>query len=176
MAERKTLTAKERAFVNYYVSCLSARKALLLAGYSEGQAAQSTKFLKRPHITEAVEVAMRESQMSKDELLSRLSDLARNKAQEYLLPDGTYDLDAMRRDGVTWLLRGVRKNQSGSVIVTTADPAPYLLALAKAHGVLQPNDDEDADGQPRTFRVVWENGSPVSDTSSSPAVLPESEE
>jgi len=70
-------TDKQRAFVRHYVDCLNATEAAKRAGYSEKTAQQmGSENLSKPVIRDAIDDALGEIVMTKNEVLRRLGKLA----------------------------------------------------------------------------------------------------
>lgn len=79
------LTAKQRAFVEAYLSCLNATEAARRAGYSEKTAyAIGWENLRKPEIAAAVEAGFKERAMPAEEVLARLADYARGSADDFV--------------------------------------------------------------------------------------------
>lgn len=92
-------TDKQKAFINHYIVHLNATKAAQLAGYSEKTAYSiGHENLRKPEISAEIEKRLRENAMRADEVLSRLSDMARGDMGEYLLkaPEDLADHDYSR--------------------------------------------------------------------------------
>jgi phage terminase small subunit len=107
------LTNKQRAFVMEYVKDFNATRAAVRAGYSE-RSAYSTGHdnLKKPEIAAAIQAAIDDRLMGKDEVRLRLADIARGDMGE--LMDITsmsfgLDLEAAKEKGLTKLIKKIRQ-------------------------------------------------------------------
>lgn len=79
------LTAKQRAFVEAYLSCLNATEAARRAGYSEKTASViGWENLRKPEIDAEIKAGLAERAMPADEVLSRLADHARASADDFI--------------------------------------------------------------------------------------------
>lgn len=88
-----TLSTKQIAFVEYYLTHWNAAKAAILAGYSERSARSiGSENLTKPDIHAAIQVRLVELQMSADETLVRLSAHARGSMAPFLRRDTDGDL------------------------------------------------------------------------------------
>lgn len=87
------LTAKEQAFIEYYLSCWNGAEAARLAGYSERTAKeQASRLLTKVNVQEAVQARLAELKMSADEVLTRLTDHARSSMKPFIRRSGNGDL------------------------------------------------------------------------------------
>lgn len=72
------MNARHQRFVELYCTDFNATKAALGAGYSERRAhVTGSELLKRPDVAEAVQARLSEMSMGPDEVLKRLTDIAR---------------------------------------------------------------------------------------------------
>jgi phage terminase small subunit len=122
-----SLTARERAFVAHYLTCLSKTKAARQAGYSEKTAAQiGYQLLQKPSVSAAVEAGMDLQAMPASEILARLTRIARGSIADVLrLPPDSYEAAAatLAADGATplptavdsWALDLVKAQQTGAI-------------------------------------------------------------
>lgn len=79
------LTPKQRLFVEEYLACLNAAEAARRAGYSEKTArSQGQRLLTYADIATAIKRGLAERAMPADEVLSRLADMARATADDFL--------------------------------------------------------------------------------------------
>lgn len=153
------LTAKQRAFVEAYLSCLNATEAARRAGYSEKTAAAiGWENLRKPEIEGAIKQGLTERAMSADEVLTRLADMARATADDFLTiyesplnditgqpvlgKDGqpiiryfpSLDLDKARERGMLHLVKKVTYTAHGPSI-ELYDAQAALSLLGKHHGL-----------------------------------------
>lgn len=134
-SELDELSPKELTFVHAYLSNnFNASKGALAAGYS-----QSNKYvaghhlLRKPKIRSYIDNYLKSESIEKLELIKRLSDVARNIASEYINPDGTVDLQAIKDNGLMHLVKSVRKGKGGKIYVTFYDSQKAQDTLAKIH-------------------------------------------
>ena len=129
------LTDKERLFVQHYLTNnYNAGKAAVSAGYSEASRYDTGyKLLRKPEIKAYIDAYMKEASLDKQELLKRLSDVAKNVGSEYVLLDGTVDLESLLNDGYGHLIKEVRRYKNGKIRVLFHDSAKALADLAKIH-------------------------------------------
>lgn len=87
------LTAKERAFIEYYLTCWNGAEAARLAGYSERTAKeQASRLLTKVNVQEAIQARLAELKMSADEVLTRLTDHARSSMKPFIRRSASGDL------------------------------------------------------------------------------------
>jgi phage terminase small subunit len=88
-AKEQILTGKQRKFIDSYLgdARFNATQAARLAGYSGNDVtlgAVGAENLKKPQIAEAIQMRLKEAQMSADEVLSELADVARADWREFV--------------------------------------------------------------------------------------------
>ena len=80
-----TLTNRKRVFINEYLTCWNATEAAKRAGYSERTArAQGSRLLTDVDVLPEIEKALAEKQMTADEALTLLADMARGDIGEFM--------------------------------------------------------------------------------------------
>lgn len=80
------LTNKQAAFVEHYLSCWNGAKAARRAGYSQKTAREiARQNLTKPLIREAIDARLETLKMGSDEVLSRLSEMARADIGDFLV-------------------------------------------------------------------------------------------
>lgn len=133
------LSHKRRVFVNEYLKCWNASEAARRAGYSEKTAgSQGYDLLKIPEISAEIQRHVTESAMSADELLVRLSELARADITEFFdVSDDQPQLALARalRAGRGRLIKKIKLRPNGAVDFELVDVYPALTLLAKIHGL-----------------------------------------
>lgn len=140
------LTAKQARFVEEYLDCLNATEAARRAGYSSPRQVGSEN-LSKPYIQAAIQAGMAERAMPADEVLARLSAIARADIRELIrferpkaregeeTPDEwLWRLD-LRPDAPMHLVKKITPNKYGYAI-ELHDPLAALSTLAKHHGLL----------------------------------------
>lgn len=135
------MEAKQQAFVEAYLRHFNASRAALEAGYSERTAySQGHRLLKKAEIRAAIESRIAAAAMSADEVLSRLSDMARADIGDFL----DLDITKLKRHPQSRLLKRVKRTIKtrtiGEVEETTEvieielhDPQSALVQLGRYH-------------------------------------------
>lgn len=149
----RSWTPKERLFVAYYLGKAQANgtQAARMAGYKSPTEA-AYELLRKPHISNAIENKLNKVEMSQEEVLMRLSRLARADAGDFLRfddrdKDGPPKLDfwkAKRRDQLANIkkLKATRMGDDNPLEVVEAElfaPIEALKIFAKIHGMLDEN-------------------------------------
>lgn len=135
------LTHKQRLFVDHYLQCWNATEAALLAGYSEKSARQTgSENLSKPYIAEAIKQRLVDNAMSAEEVLSRMSDIARGDIGDFLHPES---LSIDIRAGNTKLIKKVKyvvyttdDDQTETVEFELYSALDALKQLAKVHSLV----------------------------------------
>jgi phage terminase small subunit len=127
------LTPKELLFINYYLANnLNATLAAKLAGFSQASAYElGHRLLKKVEVKKVIDQYLKNESIEAQELLKRLSDTAKNRAMDYLNPDGTVDLRSLKDNGLMHLVKSVRKGKGGKIHVTFYDAQKAQDTLAK---------------------------------------------
>lgn len=133
-----SLTEKEKRFVQAYLTNnFNAGKAAVSAGYSEASKYDTGyKLLRKPEIKAYIDNYLKESSLEKLELLKRLSDVARNVGSEYVLLDGSVDLESLLQDGYGHLIKEVRRYKNGKIRVLFHDSSKALTDLARIYKLI----------------------------------------
>lgn len=133
--------AKQQAFVEAYLRHFNASRAAIEAGYSEKTAySQGHRLLKKAEIRAAIESRIATAAMSADEVLTRLSDMARADIGDFL----DLDIERLKRHPQSRLLKRVKRTIKtrtvGEVEETTEvielelhDPQAALVQLGRHH-------------------------------------------
>lgn len=149
-----TLTPKQQKFKDYFLIYLNATKAAELAGYAHPNK-RGPELLKNPQIADAIENNLRETAMSAEEVLARLSEHARSDIGEFLDMDGNLDLKRMKSSGMTRLVKKLNTSKSSgtspkggdwereTVTLELHDAQSALTTLARYHGLLGSKGTED---------------------------------
>lgn len=153
------MTPKQKAFVIEYIKDFNATRAALDSGYSPKTAYSiGNENLKKPEISAAIEEEYQKRAMSATEVLSRMSDIARGSAEDYLALDhnlATIDLQRMKAAGKLHLVKKFKVTKQ-SVEIELYDAQAALVQMGKQHGLF-PNRQEvtGADGEPLTVNLGW---------------------
>jgi phage terminase small subunit len=106
------LTTKQQVFVEEYLKHFNATKAAIDAGYSPKTAYNiGWENVRKREIADVISKRLAESAMSADEVLKRLADDARADLGPWLSNDGVINIQAMKRDGATHLIRKVKRTE-----------------------------------------------------------------
>lgn len=107
------LTGKQQAFINAYLgeARFNATEAARLAGYDGNDATLAQigyENLRKPEIAAEVQARMHEAAMSANEVLSRLSDIARGKIADMVDDDGKFNLNLAKQRQKDQLLKKLK--------------------------------------------------------------------
>lgn len=127
------LSPKELLFINYYLTNnLNATLAAKLAGYSENSSHElGHRLLKKVEVKKVIDQYLKNESIETQELLKRLSDVAKNKAMQFVNADGSVDLQAIKDNGLMHLVKSVRRGKGGKIHVTFYDAQKAQDTLAK---------------------------------------------
>jgi hypothetical protein len=111
-----TLTGKQRIFVEAYLSNgFNATDAARQAGYKGEESTLSSvgyENLRKPDIAVEINARLNEAAMSANEVLARLSKIARGDVDDCLDEDGKFDLKKVRRLQRTGLLKKLKSKRT----------------------------------------------------------------
>lgn len=157
----KSLTDKQKVFIECYLQCWNASEAARLAGYSVSAAAViGHENLIKPNIKAAINARLAELKMGADETLVRLASHARSSMETFVnvRDDGAAELDLTKAEEAKALhlikkLKTTRRTiKNGESEVTTEielhDSQAALVVLGKHHKlftekVLHGNDPDN---------------------------------
>lgn len=110
-------TGKQRIFIDAYLSNgFNATEAARTAGYKakddHSLASIGYENLRKPEISAAVAERLNEAAMSANEVLARLSKIARGEVNDFLDEDGKFDLPKARRLNKTGLLKKLKSKRT----------------------------------------------------------------
>jgi hypothetical protein len=132
---------KQQAFVEAYLRHFNATRAAVEAGYSEKTAySQGHRLLKKAEIRALLESRLSAAAMSADEVLTRLSDMARADIGDFL----DLDIQRLKRHPRSRLLKRVKRTIKTRVIgeveettevieIELHDPQAALVQLGRHH-------------------------------------------
>jgi len=133
------LTNKQKAFINEYLQCWNATEAAKRAGYSEKTAYSiGQRLLKDVEVAKEIDIRLSEMRMSADEVLHRLSQIARNEITQHITNYGAIiavDMEAIREAGLLHLVQEISNTRNGMRVKFT-DSQRALETLAKVHALL----------------------------------------
>lgn len=120
MAEE--LTGKQQAFINAYLSNgFNATEAARTAGYKGNDnvlGVTGHENLRNPKISVIVNERLNEAAMSANEVMARLSKIARGEVDDFLDEDGKFDLPKARRLNKTGLLKKLKSKRTSKRVDT----------------------------------------------------------
>jgi len=125
------LTKKRKVFIEEYLKCWNGAEAARRAGYKFPRR-QASYLLTIPDINAEIEHRIEELTMEADEVLLRLSEIARGEYAKYVLPDGKIDIAQMVEDGKAHLITKIRDTQHGRHI-EFCDMQAALVQIGKHH-------------------------------------------
>ena len=129
------MRAQYEAFINEYLKDFNATQAAIRAGYSAKTAySQGARLLKNVEISEAIRARLDELQMSADEALKRLADIARGDM-----------VDLMDVTSVGWSLDMQKAKERGKT---------GLIKKVKQTTITKIGRKQDDDDEERTFLEV----------------------
>jgi phage terminase small subunit len=129
------LSAKQKAFINEYLSDFNATRAAQRAGYGGDDntlAVTGSRLLRIDKVAEAIAARMQEKAMGPDEVLRRLAEQARAEYSAYLTPDGAVDFARLIADGKGHLVKGIKDTAQGRNI-EFHDAQAALVHIGKHH-------------------------------------------
>jgi hypothetical protein len=139
------LTNKQRVFVEEYLQCWNASEAARRAGYSEKSASViGHENLRKPEIARAIRARIDEKTMQTDEILCRLTDIARGDMGEFIQPESLYiTLGGAVANKKTHLIKKIKyvtytndDAQTETVEFELYDAHKALMDLAKLRGLV----------------------------------------
>lgn len=107
------LSNKQRAFIHYYLVSWSPTDAARKAGYSPRSAnVQGQQLLTTPAVRAEITKRLNYLQADADEVLTRLTDMARSDMGDFLDSNGNFDLKKATEDNRTHLIKRYRKTST----------------------------------------------------------------
>ena len=107
------MNKKQTVFVNEYLQCWNATEAAKRAGYSKRTAySQGARLLKDAEILDVVQARLAEKQMSADEALTLLTDMARGDVAQLMDVSSvgfSLDMQKAKELGLTKLIKKVKQ-------------------------------------------------------------------
>ena len=124
------LTTKRRVWLNEYLRCWNATEAARRAGYAHPNT-QGPRLLVDVRIQAAIQQRLNELKMGADEVLIRLSEMARADISEFIAPSGAIDWTKVREQG--YLVKKVRHNSGKNSEIELYDAQSALQLIGKHH-------------------------------------------
>ncbi len=153
-----TLTPKQVRFREHYLASWNATEAARVAGYKHPNQ-QGPELLKNPQIAAAIAERLEDAAMSADEVLARLTKIARGDLGQYINEDGDLDLMRLKENGDGLLVhkyqrtkRVTRKDEHEDEMIERLNIELYpadnaLTILARHHRLLTDQVDVTTKGQ-----------------------------
>ena len=137
------LTDKQRRFVEEYCVDCNGAGAARRAGYSGDNgtlASVAYGLLRKPHVHAAIEERLGELAMTSAEALKRLSDWGRATIEPFIsgyneLGEPILDLSTPKAKAHAHLIRGIKYDKSGRLVLELHDAMAATVHIAKAHGM-----------------------------------------
>lgn len=156
------MTNKQRVFIEEYLRCWNATEAARRAGYSEKTArAIGSENLTKPDIIEEIKRRVDEKQMSADEALQGIADIARGDMGEFLDIGSMafqVDLDKAKEKGLTHLIKKVKmrttttlskegvETETSDIEIELYDKLSALVSIGRHHALFTDNTDIKSGG------------------------------
>lgn len=159
-----SLTLKQKKFVDYYFETGgNATVAAERAGYADNSdvslRVQGHRNITNANINEVIQARYKQSIMSADELLSRITSTARMDLGPYIDKYGRLagvDIDRLIADGHGHLIRGIKHTKHGSEIVFK-DAQRAQDQLLKFYGLDKTETNVNVDNRHVSITYVTEN-------------------
>ena len=154
------MTPKQKAFVLEYIKDWNASQAAIRAGYKPEWAATNTgKLLNNTKISAAIDEEYEKRAMSANEVISRMTDIARGSGDDYIEVDkhgyAGLDLYKMKKAGKLHLIKKYSVTKNGTT-VELYDAQAALVTLGKRHGVFADKHElTGKDGEPLNINFTW---------------------
>lgn len=114
----------------------------------------SSQLLKNVDVSAEITRRLKESQMSADEVLQRISEQAKGEYAKYIQADGWVDIAGMVRDGKAHLIKSVQKvvktykdGQDEYTTITFHDGQKALALMGKYHALFTEKVDVTTKGE-----------------------------
>ena len=135
------LNTKQRAFIEEYLICWNASEAARRSGYNGKSNVVGSQLLANLSIKAEIDNRLSEMRMSANEVLKRLSDMARADIADFVRVSRPTDLLRPRYKGKTHVIKKFKKTtvhtRTGDMIVTTElelyDSRSTLVDLGRHH-------------------------------------------
>jgi len=127
-----SLSPKRRRFVEAYLQTWNASEAARRAGYKGDANTIGPRLLANVGIQAFIKVRMVETSMQANEVLKRLTQQGSNEAAGYLRSDGSVDLARLIADGKSHLIKGIKYDRRGQMMVEFYDAQAALALIGKA--------------------------------------------
>jgi len=126
-------TKKEQVWIEEYLQCWNATEAARRAAYKWPNKSGPVKLEK---FRDVIQARIDEKVMGADEVLLRLSEIARGIWRDYLTESGDTDFGALIEDGKAHLVRAIKETNAGKT-VEFCDMQAALVQIGKVHGLFR---------------------------------------
>ena len=121
-----SLTGKQQSFINAYLGAarFNATEAARLAGYEGNDATLAQvgyENLRKPEVANEINLRMNEAAMSANEILDRLSQIARGEVADFFDEDGKFDLKTARKLKKAGLLKKLKSKRTSKRVDTITE-------------------------------------------------------
>lgn len=126
------LTNKQRAFIEEYLADFNGTRAAQRAGYKGNDvtlSAVASENLRKPRIAKKIAERFQAKIMTADEVLSRLSGMARADISEFVTDTGAIDWDAVRDRG--YLVKKIAHYKGKQSVIELHDAQSALQLVGK---------------------------------------------
>ena len=161
------MTNRQRAFIAEYLKDFNATRAAIAVGYSPKAArAVSSRLLTYANIQAEIKARIAEKQMSADEALQKIADIARGDMGDFLDIGSMafqVDLDKAQEKGLTHLIKKVRmrttttlaatgvETETSDIEIELYDKLSALVSIGKHHALFTDRTDITSGGKPIDF-------------------------
>lgn len=134
----KSLSRKQRVFVEEYLKCWNATEAARRAGYKHPNV-QGPRLLVNVSIQQAIESRLSELKMGADEVLIRLAEQARFDPLQFVAidqehPEKVYvDLAKLKRAGMGAIVKKIAYDKFGNLVVEFHDAQAAQRLIGQHH-------------------------------------------
>lgn len=170
----KRLTGKQRAFAKAYcANGFNGVRAARSAGYKGSYSTLGVlahENLKNPKVRAEIDKHFKRVAMGADEVLARLTDIARGDLADVLDQDGSFDIKTARRRGKSHLIKEQRITEKfipqeggDDILIRTTkiklhDPHAALVQLGKYHKLFTERHELTGENSgPVKLKVVYES-------------------
>lgn len=130
-----SLSYKHRRFVDAYLETWNASEAARRAKYRGDANTVGPRLMANVGIRAAIELRLQQTTMQANEILKRLDQQGSNEAAAYIQPDGEVDLPRLIADGKSHLIKGIKYDRRGKMMVEFYDAQVALIQLGRAQRV-----------------------------------------
>ncbi len=130
-----TLSNKRRVFVEEYLKCWNATEAARRANYRH-PSVKGCQLRKVKEIDDEIQHRLKEKQLSADEVMTRLGEIARAEYSAYITLQGAVNLPALIDAGKAHLIKGIKETKWGTEIIFY-DGQKALTDIGRYHGLFK---------------------------------------